>query len=209
MGNCLEGTKGADPKTMTPNPPDSTKSSNGVISTQGPKKTIQKNLLESHTVDVYEKYEECEVLGRGSMGHVARVVLRDEVILSRRSVGDRIDANKPSVLQNADLIQKPEKNKRPSFALKSIQLDRISQSFITELKNEIDILNAMDHPNIVRLHEIISHRKQIFMILELCDGGDLYTRLPYTEKDSAYITGKLLSAIKYMHDHAIVHRDRE
>jgi serine/threonine protein kinase len=35
----------------------------------------------------------------------------------------------------------------------------------------------------------------------------LYTRLPYTEKDAAYITGKLLSAIKYMHDHAIVHRD--
>lgn len=178
------------------------------------KTTIQKNLLESHTVDVYEKYDECEVLGRGSMGHVARVVLRDEVILSRRStrgstgsmVGNRTSTGSTNV-PSGSVIQPREKEEKPSFALKSIQLDRISQSFVTELKNEIDILNTMDHPNIVRLHEVISHRKQIYLILELCDGGDLYTRLPYTEKDSAYITGKLLSAIKYMHDHAIVHRD--
>jgi serine/threonine protein kinase len=43
--------------------------------------------------------------------------------------------------------------------------------------------------------------------LELCDGGDLYTRLPYSEKRAASITGKLMSAVKYMHDNGIVHRD--
>jgi serine/threonine protein kinase len=64
-----------------------------------------------------------------------------------------------------------------------------------------------DHPNIVKAHEVFSHKKQIFIILELCDGGDLYNRLPYTEKQGAGIVGKLLSAIKYMHDHGIVHRD--
>jgi serine/threonine protein kinase len=64
-----------------------------------------------------------------------------------------------------------------------------------------------DHPNIVKAHEVFSHKKQIYIILELCDGGDLYNRLPYTEKEGAGIVGKLLSAIKYMHDHGIVHRD--
>eukprot|EP00536_Pseudo-nitzschia_multiseries_P005177 jgi/Psemu1/238292/estExt_Genewise1.C_940024 len=130
--------------------------------------------MTEHKIDVYKKYSEIEVLGNGSMGHVAKVVLRDDYL---------------------------------TYALKSIQLDRVSTIFIEELENEIQILKTMDHPNIVKLHEVFSHKKQIFMILELCDGGDLYTRLPYTEKDSAYITGKLLSAIKYMHDHAIVHRD--
>lgn len=64
-----------------------------------------------------------------------------------------------------------------------------------------------DHPNIVKAHEVYNHKKQIYIILELCDGGDLYTRLPYSEMEAAYISGKLLSAIKYMHDHGIVHRD--
>jgi calcium-dependent protein kinase len=66
-----------------------------------------------------------------------------------------------------------------------------------------------DHPNIVKAHEVFSHKKQIFIILELCDGGDLYTRLPFSEMEAAYISGKMLSAIKYMHDHGIVHRDCE
>lgn len=59
----------------------------------------------------------------------------------------------------------------------------------------------------MKAHEVYHHKKQIYIILELCDGGDLYNRLPYSEMDAAYISGKLLSAIKYMHDHGIVHRD--
>jgi serine/threonine protein kinase len=34
----------------------------------------------------------------------------------------------------------------------------------------------MDHPNIVKAHEMYTYKKQIFLVLELCDGGDLYTR---------------------------------
>jgi len=54
---------------------------------------------------------------------------------------------------------------------------------------------------------VYDYKKQIYIVLELCDGDDLYTRAPYTEKQSANIMGKLLSAIKYLHDHGIVHRD--
>jgi serine/threonine protein kinase len=104
------------------------------------------------------------------------------------------------------------------FALKSIQLDRISPLFLKELENEIDILRTMDHPNIVKAHEVYwasssgggsrshHHNKQIYIVLDCCDGGDLYTRSPYSERQSARITANLTSAIKYMHDHGIVHR---
>ena len=57
--------------------------------------------------------------------------------------------------------------------------------------------------------EVFEKKREIFIVMELCSGGDLYRRLPYSESDSAKITTKLLSAIKYMHDHDIVHRDRE
>lgn len=59
----------------------------------------------------------------------------------------------------------------------------------------------------MKAYEVYTYKQQIYIILELCDGGDLYTRLPYSEKRSAGITGKLMSAVKYMHDHGIVHRD--
>jgi len=209
MGNCLEGlakgeqnannkSKGSPTKQEIKS---QTKSRNG----NGASKDIHTNILKSHTVDVYKKYTEVEVLGKGSMGHVAKIILKDSVKSSRRGQGQGVDASGSSERdQSSSAVSKPS-----CYALKSIQLDRISKTFVVELKNEIDILNAMDHPNIVKLHEVITHKKQIFLVQELCDGGDLYTRLPYTEKDSAYITGKLLSAVKYMHDHAIVHRDRE
>lgn len=202
MGNCLDF--GGEKATNEPQP---TVQAVKKISPKGPKQssrgsgtgtTIHSGILQSHNLDVYKKYTEVEVIGKGSMGHVAKVILKEGSLNSSRRLGSAT-----SSIRSANL------NKPAFYALKSIILDRISTTFIVELKNEIEILNAMDHPNIVKLHEVITHKKQIYMVQELCDGGDLYTRLPYTEKDAAYITGKLLSAIKYMHDHAIVHRDRE
>jgi serine/threonine protein kinase len=205
MGNCLDGGNKAVSGSVTGTKPK--KMSTGINNhkKRGDSKTIQTGLLQSHTMDVYSKYNEVEVLGSGSMGHVAKVFLVDAATRSRRSTNDANSSMSSIVGPSEGRLS--SSGKPVAYALKSIQMARISASFREELKNEIDILNAMDHPNIVKLHEVINHKEQIYMILELCDGGDLYTRLPYTEKDSAYITGKLLSAIKYMHDHKIVHRD--
>jgi calcium-dependent protein kinase len=43
--------------------------------------------------------------------------------------------------------------------------------------------------------------------MELCSGGDLYTRDPYTEEEAARITSCILSAVSYMHSRNILHRD--
>ena len=50
------------------------------------------------------------------------------------------------------------------------------------------------------------HRNQIFIVMELCSGGDLYSRDPYTEEESARIISSILSAVSYMHQQGIVHR---
>lgn len=50
-------------------------------------------------------------------------------------------------------------------------------------------------------------KQQIFIVMELCAGGDLYRHLPYSEKDAASITAKICSAIAYMHGRDVVHRD--
>lgn len=76
-----------------------------------------------------------------------------------------------------------------------------------ELRNEISILQSLNHPNIVKAYEVYETSINIYLVLEHCSGGDLYSRVPYSEKDSAKIIGKLLSAIAYMHKHNISHRD--
>jgi calcium-dependent protein kinase len=46
-----------------------------------------------------------------------------------------------------------------------------------------------------------------FLSQELCSGGDLYSRDPYTEEEAARITSSILSAVSYMHSKGIIHRD--
>ena len=93
------------------------------------------------------------------------------------------------------------------YALKTIHLNRISDpNFIQELRNEIDILKSLDHPNIVRAIETFEFKGQICFLMDLCSGGDLYTRDPYTEEQARRIVKKLTSAVEYMHRHDIIHR---
>jgi len=97
-----------------------------------------------------------------------------------------------------------------NYAMKSIFYKHLNnEAFIDELKNEIEILKTLDHPHIVRVIETFEHssHRQLFVVMELCSGGDLYVRDPYTEEQAARITAAILNAIAYMHDRGVVHRD--
>lgn len=94
------------------------------------------------------------------------------------------------------------------YAMKSIHLDQVMRKeFVDELRNEIAILKDLDHPNIVRAIETFEWKGKISIVMEVCSGGDLYTRDPYTEMEAARIITSILSAIAYMHSKKVVHRD--
>lgn len=42
------------------------------------------------------------------------------------------------------------------------------------LKYEIDILKNLDHPNIVKLYEVFEDKNNIYLVTELCTGGELF-----------------------------------
>ncbi|KAL7531864.1 hypothetical protein ACHAXR_006674 [Thalassiosira sp. AJA248-18] len=102
------------------------------------------------------------------------------------------------------------------YALKSIRLDRtkknnvssgISSSDEAELRNEISILRSLDHPHIVHIIETYEYKNMIFMVIDLCENGDLYVLDPYSEGEVKVIMRQLLQAVSYMHHRGIVHRD--
>ena len=175
-----------------------------------PKVATQENLiLRANHRNVKDYYEIIETLGEGSMGSVSCVRKKIEAVggsaytVKKKGffgLGERILRKKvpPHVIDgSSDKL----------YALKSIILSRISDEFITELRNEVSILQSLNHPNIVKAYEVYESKVNLYVVLEHCSGGDLYSRIPYSEKQSAKIVGKLLSAIAYMHSRNISHRD--
>ncbi|KAI2489558.1 serine/threonine kinase [Fragilaria crotonensis] len=66
---------------------------------------------------------------------------------------------------------------------------------------------TLDHPNIVRPVETFEYRHSLYLVMELCSGGDLYARDPYSEDDAARIVQSIINAVAYMHRQGISHRD--
>ena len=84
------------------------------------------------------------------------------------------------------------------------------------LDNEISILKAINHPNIVKLIEIKDTSKYCYIVTEFCNGGSLSNCLEkYQEKNSEafpenivqYIMKQIMDAIRYLHKNKILHRD--
>jgi len=79
------------------------------------------------------------------------------------------------------------------------------------MRSEIAAMKRLDHPNIVRIYETIEDKTQVFLLMELCNGGDLLKRIRIhghlTEQTSRCFAKQLLSALAYCHDRSVVHRD--
>jgi len=73
------------------------------------------------------------------------------------------------------------------------------------------ILQAVDHPHVVKCYAVYETDERMYLFLELMEGGELFDRIVdqghYTEEEAAQTTYKLLSALKHMHDKGIAHRD--
>ena len=99
------------------------------------------------------------------------------------------------------------KESRDIRAMKQILKSKIPD--IEKFQNEIKILSMVDHPNIVRLFEVIEDDKYFNLFQELCTGGELLSKVqkPLKEKEIAKIFKQIMSAIAYCHEKGIVHRD--
>jgi serine/threonine protein kinase len=61
-----------------------------------------------------------------------------------------------------------------SYAIKTIDLGKIRADQRDSLRNEVNIMKMLDHPNVVKLYETFEDETNLHLVLELCDGGDLF-----------------------------------
>ncbi|KAF2186474.1 calcium/calmodulin-dependent protein kinase-like protein [Zopfia rhizophila CBS 207.26] len=77
---------------------------------------------------------------------------------------------------------------------------------------EVQIMQQLDHPNIVKLIDFSESRQYYYIVLELCPGGELFhqiVRLTYFSEDlSRHVIIQVAKALEYLHEEAgVVHRD--
>lgn len=95
-------------------------------------------------------------------------------------------------------------------AIKSIPKTLIKKD-LALLKRELETLQAVDHPNVIRLHATYEDEKYLHIVMELSTGGDLMERIAtqglYSEQAAAAVMQKLFSGVHHLHSSYICHRD--
>jgi len=82
-----------------------------------------------------------------------------------------------------------------------------------QLRDEIKIMTELKHENIIQIYEVFEEKNSLWIVMELCAGGELFDRIKdqpsgnYTEKGAAGVLKQMLEGIKYLHQNRIAHCD--
>ncbi|KAK8691446.1 hypothetical protein V6N13_074957 [Hibiscus sabdariffa] len=99
------------------------------------------------------------------------------------------------------------------YACKRISKARLRAEIdIEDVRREVEIMKHLPkHPNIVAFKEAFEDKEAVYLVMELCHGGELFDRIVakghYTERAAAKVVKTILEIIKVCHDHGVVHRD--
>lgn len=99
-----------------------------------------------------------------------------------------------------------------NVAIKVVKTSVLSNDNLMKINREIDVLKKIGkHNHIVRLYQVIKTKRYFMLVTEYCANGELYDYLVekgrLTEAQSCNYFLQMLSAVEYLHDHYIVHRD--
>jgi calcium-dependent protein kinase len=96
-------------------------------------------------------------------------------------------------------------------AVKVYTKDRFTPEHMSRFRAEVDVLKQLDHPNIIKVFESFEDEDHIYLVQELCPGGELFDfivkKRQLSETLAAGYMEQLLGAVCYCHANNIVHRD--
>ena len=102
-------------------------------------------------------------------------------------------------------------NTKEKYALKTMELNELSQDDFENVVKEIESHINFNHPNIIKLYDYIKIGSKVYMLLEYIDSGNVFYYLtknhPLQEKTIAKFFHECVSAIKHIHSKSYIHRD--
>jgi len=131
-------------------------------------------------------------------------------------IADFYDIHEQMILgtgMNGNVVQCVHKATKISYALKRIAKHGIEDNRLNQIRDELNCMSFLDHPNILRIHEVFEDEDRICLVLELCRGGHLMDRLMnqrgrfYREHLACKYIHSILTAVAYCHANNVVHRD--
>ncbi|KAK1369884.1 Calmodulin-domain kinase CDPK protein [Heracleum sosnowskyi] len=100
------------------------------------------------------------------------------------------------------------------LAVKIISKSKMTTAIsIEDVRREVKILKALSgHKNLVKYHDACEDTNNVYIVMELCEGGELLDRIlsrggKYTEEDAKLIVVQILSVVAFCHLQGVVHRD--
>ncbi|XP_045687284.1 serine/threonine-protein kinase Nek1 isoform X3 [Phyllostomus hastatus] len=99
------------------------------------------------------------------------------------------------------------------YVIKEINISRMSNKEREESRREVAVLANMKHPNIVQYRESFEENGSLYIVMDYCEGGDLFKRIN-AQKGILFPEDQILDwfvqiclALKHVHDRKILHRD--
>ncbi|XP_050258275.1 calcium-dependent protein kinase 24 [Quercus robur] len=100
-----------------------------------------------------------------------------------------------------------------TFACKTIAKSKLRTDIdIEDVRREVEIMRHLPaHPNIVTFKEAYEDMDAIYLVMELCEGGELFDRIiargHYMERDAVRVVKSIIEVCKICHEHGVIHRD--
>ena len=124
-------------------------------------------------------------------------------IETKYEIGDKLGSGAFSIVKKGKRL-----SDKKEFAIKIIRKKDVK---LPLLEREIEIMKKLKHPHVLPLFEVFEDSENIFLVLQLIEGGELFDRIiergNYSEKEAAKIVKQILEAVKYLHSQGVVHRD--
>ncbi|KAL6138108.1 hypothetical protein ACLB2K_063394 [Fragaria x ananassa] len=106
-----------------------------------------------------------------------------------------------------------DKATNENYACKSISKQKLRTAVdIEDVRREVEIMKHLPkHPNIVSLKDTYEDDNAVHLVMELCEGGELFDRIVsrghYTERAAAAVTKTIVEVVQMCHKHGVMHRD--
>ncbi|XP_019711529.1 serine/threonine-protein kinase BRSK2-like isoform X3 [Hippocampus comes] len=96
-------------------------------------------------------------------------------------------------------------------AIKIVNREKLSESVLMKVEREIAILKLIEHPHVLKLHDVYENNKYLYLVLEHVSGGELFDYLVkkgrLTPKEARKFFRQIISALDFCHSYSICHRD--